>query len=321
MKMTKMLAAVALAASCVPALADYPDKAITLIVPYPAGGSTDALARPLAIALGKVLKQAVVIDNASGAGGTIGTAKLARSPNDGYWMVLNNIGMATSPALYRTLPYKNEDLVPVGLVATTPSVLIARKDLPANNLAELLAYIKANPAKVNMGHSGVGSASQLCGLLYQKEIKQRVTAVPYKGAAPAMTDIMSGMFDFMCEQSSVVLPFADGGKVKMLAVTTKDRVAQLPNVPTTAESGLPSLTLGVWHGIYVPKGTPTTIINKLSDALAVALRDADVQKRYADLGAKVATGADIKPEALAKLQQSETERWTPIIKANGEYAD
>lgn len=301
--------------------ADYPTKSITMVVPYPPGGPTDIVARTLAASMEKTLKQPVVIENTSGAGGTVGSAKVARSPNDGYWLLLNNIGMATTPSLYRALAYKPDDFMPVGLVATMPAVIIARKDLPANNLDELLAYIKKDPSKVNYGHSGIGSAAHLCGLLYQSAIQARVTTIAYKGAAPAMNDIMSGQFDFMCEQTSSTVPFVESGRVKAMAVTSKQRLAQLPSVPTTIESGLPALDIGVWHGVYAPKGTPKDIVERLSVAIGVALRDPAVQKRYAEIGAVIATPEEGRPEPLMKLQQSEAARWAPIIKAAAEYAD
>ena len=301
--------------------ADFPVKPITMVVPYPPGGPSDNIARALATSMGKTLKQPVVVDNTSGAGGTVGTAKVARSPNDGYWILLQNIGAATTPSLYRSLSYKPDDLTPIGLVATAPSVIIARKDLPASNLSELLAYIKKDPTKVNLGHSGIGSASHLCGLLFQSATKQRVTSIAYKGAAPAMNDIMGGQFDFMCEQTSVALPFIQSGSVKAMAVTSKKRLPQLPNVPSTVESGLPAVDIGVWHGVYAPKGTPKEVIDKLSAAVAVALRDVEVQKRYSELGVEIAAPEEGQPEPLAKLQQAELARWTPIIKAAAEYAD
>jgi tripartite-type tricarboxylate transporter receptor subunit TctC len=301
--------------------ADYPTRSITMVVPYPPGGPTDIVARTLAASMEKTLKQPVVVDNASGAGGTVGSAKVARAPNDGYSLLLNNIGMATTPSLYRSLPYKPDDFAPIGLVATMPMVIIARKDLPANNLEELQAHIRKDPTKVNYGHSGIGSAAHLCGLLYQSAIKQAVTTVAYKGAAPAMNDIMSGQFDFMCEQTSSTVPFVESGKVKAMAVTSKQRLAQLPNVPTTAESGLPALDIGVWHGVYAPKGTPKEVVDRLSAALSEALRDPMVQKRYAEIGAVIATPEEGQPAPLMKLQQAEAARWAPIIKAAAEYAD
>jgi len=301
--------------------ADYPTRSITMVVPYPPGGPTDIVARTLAASMEKTLKQPVVVDNKPGAGGTVGSAKVARAPNDGYSLLLNNIGMATTPSLYRSLPYKPDDFAPIGLVATMPMVIIARKDLPANNLEELQAHIRKDPTKVNYGHSGIGSAAHLCGLLYQSAIKQGVTTVAYKGAAPAMNDIMSGQFDFMCEQTSSTVPFVESGKVKAMAVTSKQRLAQLPDVPTTAESGLPALDIGVWHGVYAPKGTPKEVVDRLSAALSEALRDPMVQKRYAEIGAVIATPEEGQPAPLMKLQQSESARWAPIIKAAAEYAD
>jgi len=322
-KSIAMLAGAALAAilSAPSWAADYPTKSITMVVPYPPGGPTDIVARVLAASMEKSLRQPVVVDNTSGAGGTVGSGKVARSPADGYWLLLNNIGMATTPSLYRSLSYKPDDFVPVGLVATMPTVIIARKDLPASNLEELLAYIRKDPAKVNYGHSGIGSAAHLCGLLYQSAIQTRVTTVAYKGAAPAMNDIMSGQFDFMCEQTSSTVPFVESGKVKALAVTSRQRIPQLPQVPTTAESGLPAVDVGVWHGVYAPRGTPREVVDRLSAALGEALRDPAVQKRYLEIGAVIATPEEGAPAPLMKLQQSESARWAPIIKAAAEYAD
>ncbi|MDM0074445.1 tripartite tricarboxylate transporter substrate-binding protein [Variovorax sp. J2P1-59] len=323
LKAIAVMAGVALCATLSASLhaADYPTKTITIVVPYPPGGPTDIVARTLANSMERTLKQPVVVDNTSGAGGTVGSAKVARSPNDGYWLLLNNIGMATTPSLYRSLPYKPDDFTPIGLVATMPTVIIARKDLPANNLDELLAYIKKDPTKVNYGHSGIGSAAHLCGLLYQSAIKTRVTTIAYKGAAPAMTDIMSGQFDFMCEQTSSTVPFVESGKVKAMAVTSKKRLAQLPDVPTTAESGLAALDIGVWHGVYAPKGTSKEVVDRLSAALGEALRDPAVQKRYAEIGAVIAAPEEGQPAPLMNLQQAEAARWAPIIKAAAEYAD
>jgi tripartite-type tricarboxylate transporter receptor subunit TctC len=235
--------------------------------------------------------------------------------------LLQNIGAATTPSLYRSLPYKPDDLAPIGLVATAPSVIIARKDLPANNLSELLAYIRKDPSKINLGHSGVGSASHLCALLVQSSIKQRLASIAYKGAAPAMNDIMGGQFDFMCEQTSVALPFIQSGSVKPMFVTSKKRLSQLSNVPTSIESGLPEVDMGVWHGVYAPKGTPKEVIDKLSAAITEALRDAEVQKRYVDLGVEISPPQEGQPAPLAKLEAAELARWTPIIKTAAEYAD
>lgn len=300
---------------------DFPNKPITMVVPYPPGGPSDNLGRVLAASMGKILQQTVVIDNTSGAGGTIGTAKIVRSAKDGYWILLHNIGISTAPALYRSLPYKADDLAPIGLIASAPSVIIARKDLPANNLAELQAYMKKENAKVQYGHAGVGSASQLCSLLLHSTAKAQVLAISYKGAAPAMADLLSGHFDYMCEQTSVALPYIESGRVKAIATTSKKRLPQLPNVPTSAEGGMPTVDIGVWHGLYAPAGTPKDVVEKLSDALAKALRDPVVQKRYAELGVEIYSSEDAKPGPLARLQQAETTRWAPIIKEAAVYAD
>jgi len=315
-------AALFLLAAIVPLHAQtYPVKPVTLNVPYPAGGPTDVLARTLANVMEKNLKQPVVVDNIAGAGGTVGAAKVARSPADGYTLLLHNLGMATSPSLYRKMPYNTEDLVPVGIVATVPMVLLARNDMPAKNLAELVGYIKANPSKVNMGHSGIGSAAHLCGLLLQSTLQAKVTTVAYRGAGLAMTDLMTGQIDIMCEQVSSSASFVNTGKVKAYAVTSKQRLPILASVPTFTEGGIPKVDVGVWHGLYAPKGTPQAVIDRLSVSLTEALRDVELQRKFTELTAVVATPAEARPEPLRKLQASEMDRWAPIIRAGAEYAD
>lgn len=325
MKLSSLLTALTLCVAIAPVASlqaqTYPSKPITLNVPYPAGGPTDVLARTLANVMEKNLKQPMVVENTGGAGGTVGAAKVARAPADGYSILLHNLGMATSPTLYRKMPYNTEDLVPVGIVATVPMVLLARNDMPAKNLAELVSYIKANPSKVNMGHSGIGSAAHLCGLLLQSTLQAKVTAVAYRGAGLAMTDLISGQIDIMCEQVSSSASFVSTGKVKAYAVTSKQRLPILANVPTFTEAGFPKVDVGVWHGLYAPKGTPKNVIDRLSASLTEALRDAELQRKFNELTAVVATSAEAKPEPLHKLQASEMERWAPIIKAAAEYAD
>lgn len=300
----------------------FPDnKPITLVVPYPAGGPTDVLARTLATAMEKSLKTTIVVDNSAGAGGTIGSGKVARAAADGYTILLNNMGMATTPSLYRSLPYSPDAFEPIGQVATVPMVLLTRNTLEAKTLAELVAHIKANPGKVNMGHAGIGSAAHLCGLILQATLQTKVQAISYRGAAPAMTDLVSGQFDFMCEQVASSVPFVTSGRVKALAVTAKQPLPVLPGVPTTASGGLPGLDIGVWHGIWAPKGTPAPVVDRLSTALGEALRDADVLKRLAEFSAVPAAPADTRPESLRALTTAEMARWAPIIKAAAEFAD
>jgi len=324
-KLSSLLAALTLCVAIVPMTAlhaqTYPAKPITLTVPYPAGGPTDVLARTLANVMEKNLKQPMVVDNIAGAGGTVGAAKVARAPADGYTLLLHNLGMATSPSLYRKMPYNTEDLVPIGTVATVPMVLLAKNDMPAKNLAELVSYIKANPNKVNMGHSGIGSAAHLCGLLLQSTLHAKVTTVAYRGAGLAMTDLMTGQIDIMCEQVSSSASFVTTGKVKAYAVTAKQRLPILANVPTFTEGGIPKVDVGVWHGLYAPKSTPQAVIDRLAASLTEALRDVELQRKFTELTAVVATPAESKPESLRKLQTGEMERWAPIIKAAAEYAD
>jgi tripartite-type tricarboxylate transporter receptor subunit TctC len=318
-----LLAGAALGLAALGAAAQgFPDgKPITLHVPYPAGGPTDVLARTLAASMEKSLRTTIVVENTGGGGGTIGSAKVARANPDGYSILLNNLGMSTTPTLYRNLPYSPDAFAPVGQVATVPMVLLVRNSLDVKTLPELVNHIKANPDKVNMGHAGVGSAAHLCGLLLQSAIQTKVQTISYRGAAPAMTDLVSGQFDFMCEQVSSSLPFITGNRVRAIAVTSPQPLAVLPGVPTTASSGLGAVDVGVWHGIWAPRGTPAPVIDRLATALNDALRDPEVVKKLTELSAVPAAPADVKPESLRALVQSEMGRWAPIIRAAAEYAD
>jgi tripartite-type tricarboxylate transporter receptor subunit TctC len=304
--------------------AQYPEKPVTLVVPFAAGGPTDKIARDLAEAMRKTLGQTVIVDNTAGAGGTIGSDKVARANPDGYTLLVHHIGMATAPALYRKLNYKvPDDFEHLGLINEAPSTLIGRTSLPANNFAELRKWISENPSRVNMANAGVGSASHLCGLMFQDALKMDITTVPYKGTAPAMTDLVGGQVDLMCEQAVNAVPQIEGKKVKVFAVSSNKRMTLplLSNVPTLSESGLNGFSVSVWHGLYAPKNTPPAVLQKLNAALKVALKDPELIKRQEALGVTVVTDSRLEPSAHRKFVEAEVNRWSTVIKAAGQYAD
>jgi tripartite-type tricarboxylate transporter receptor subunit TctC len=322
MKRIVLLAAALLAGA---AWAEYPEKAITLVVPFAAGGPTDKVARDLAEALRQPLgNQAIVIENVGGAGGTLGTARVAKAAPDGYTLLVHHIGMATSPALYRNLPYKTlDDFEYLGLVNEVPMTLIGKPSLPAGNYAELMTWIAANKGNINLANAGLGAASHLCGLLLQSSLKVDMTTVPYKGTAPAMTDLMGGQVDLMCDQTTNTTSQIEAGKVKAYAVTTSKRLHTpvLAKLPTLDESGLKGFSVSIWHGMYAPKGTPKAIIDKVSAALATALKNPDFIKRQEALGAVVVTDQRVSPVEHKKFVEAEINKWGPVIKAAGQYAD
>ena len=301
---------------------DYPAKPIVIVVPGAAGGPTDTLARQLAAAMGGPLKQQLLVDNAGGAGGTIGINKAAKARADGYTLLLFHIGMATSPALYRKLPYDTlNDFDYIGQIADVPMTLIAKKATPAANFAEFLTYAKANKAKLTYANAGIGSASFLCGLLFMSTIQTEFTIVPYKGTGPAMNDLVGGQVDLMCDQTTNTVPQIRAGTVKVYAVTTSARLASLPEVATLDEQGLKGFNLVVWNGLYAPKGTPKPALDKLVSALQAAVQDPAFKARLADLGAEPVPLAKANPESLRTLLKSEIDKWAPIIRKTGVYAD
>ena len=301
---------------------DYPNKQIVLVVPFAAGGPTDTLARNLGVTLTNLLKQQVIIDNAGGAGGTIGINKVAKAKNDGYTLLLMHIGMSTSPALYRKLPYDTlNDFEFIGQVADVPMTMLGKKALPPNNLKELLPYLKANKAKLTYANAGLGAASHLCGLLFMSQNEIDLTTVPYKGTAPAMTDLIGGQVDLMCDQTTNTTQQIKAGTIKVYGVTSAQRVPSLKDVPTLAEQGMKGFEVVVWHGLYAPKGAPKPIIDKLVAALQAAVQDATFTARLAELGAVPVPVAKANPEALRTHLQAEIKKWDPVIKKAGQYAD
>ena len=306
--------------------ADYPGtKPITLVVPFSAGGPTDRVARDLAEAMRKPLGGTIIlVDNAAGAGGSIGANKVAKAAPDGYTLLLHHIGMATMPTLVRNIPFKVEsDFEYLGMINDVPMTIISRPTLPANNFAELRDWLQANKAKVNLANAGVGAASHLCGLLFMSALGQPMTTVPYKGTAPAMTDVMGGQVDLMCDQTTNTTQQIEGKKVKAFAVTSPKRLttAALKDVPSMQELGFKDFQVSIFHGLYAPKGTPADVQKKLNDALKIALKDPDFIKKQEGLGAVIFTDNRVEPAEHKKFVASEIQKWAPIIKKAGVYID
>ncbi|MET0518999.1 MAG: tripartite tricarboxylate transporter substrate-binding protein [Burkholderiaceae bacterium] len=306
------------------ACAEYPDKPVTLVVPFAAGGPTDKVARDLAEALRKPLGATIVIENVGGAGGTLGATKVAKAAPDGYTLLLHHIGMATAPALYRNMQYKTlEDFEYLGMVHEVPMTLIGRPTLPASNFADLAIWLEANKVKINLANAGLGAASHLCGLLFQSALKLDMTTVPYKGTAPAMTDLLGGQVDIMCDQTTNTTSQIETGKVKAFAVTTSKRLSSpaLAKLPTLDEMGLKGFNVTIWHGMYAPKGTPKAVLDKINAALKVALKDPEFHKREEALGAVIVTDNRVNGAEHKKFVEAEINKWGPVIKAAGQYAD
>ena len=299
-------------------------QTVTIIVPFAAGGPTDKVARDLAESLRKPLGATVVIENAPGAGSTIGMAKAARSKADGYTLLLTHIGMATAPSLYRKLPYKYEEFEYLGLINDVPMVLVSKPGIAANDFKSLRSFIDSNKGKLNLGHAGLGSASHLCGLMLQTALKSDMTTIAYGGTAPAMTDLMGGQIDLMCDQTTNTTQQVEGKKIKPFAMTTKQRI-KIPAVyaalPTLDESGLKGFNVTIWHGLYAPKGTPAAVTKKINDALKAALKDPEFVKKEETLGAVVVNDKRVEPAEHKKFVAAEVAKWGPVIKAAGQYAD
>src|SRR5574337_502324 len=320
------LGAAAILAAFTASAQAYPTagKTITIVVPFTAGGPTDRVARDLAEALRKPLGGAtIVVDNTAGAGSSIGAAKVARAAPDGYTLLLNHIGMATIPSLYRKLPFNVEnDFEYLGIINDVPMTLVGKPSLPANNYRELTAWIAANKGKVNLANAGVGSASHLCGLMFQSALKTEMTPVPYKGAAPAIADLMGSQVDLLCDQTTNTTSQIEAKKVKAYAVTTPKRLATpaLKDLPTLQELGLKDFQVTIWHGLYAPKGTPAAVVKTINDALKVALKDPQFVKSEEALGAVIAADKRLEPAEHKKFVQAEIAKWGAVIKAAGAYA-
>jgi tripartite-type tricarboxylate transporter receptor subunit TctC len=313
--------ALALAASSA-AAQTYPTKSITMLVPYAAGGPTDTVARVVAQSMSKPLGHTVIVENKPSAGGILAPEQVKNAKPDGYTILIHHVGMATTPALYRQLRYNPlTDFDYIGLINDVPMTLIARANFPASNFKEFLAYIKKNKDKVSYANAGIGAASHLCGMLFMSAIETDLLTVPYKGTGPAMNDLLGGQVDFMCDQTTNTTSQIKSGKVKVYGVTSLKRVPSLPEVPTLDEQGLKGFEVGIWHGLYAPKGLPKPALDKLVAALQDTLKDDAVKKRFADLGATTYPPDKATPAALQAHLKSEIDKWGPLIKKAGVYAD
>jgi len=306
-----------------PAHADtYPSRPITLVVPFAAGGPTDVLARTLGASMSKTLGQSIVVENRLGAGGTVAMGAVAKAAPDGYTFLLHHNGMATSPILYRKLPFDvTKDFSYVGLVALVPMTLLGKKTLPPNNMAEFIKYAKENSDKINLANAGLGAVSQLCGTLLQQSLGVGFTAIPYQGTGPAMTALLGGQVDVLCDQTTQTLQQIKADKVKLYGVTTAKRIPALPDTPTLQEGGLKDFEVVVWHGIYGPKGVPPEAISKFNAALQDALKDPAVVNKIKELGAVIEPPSRQTPEALQAWLKSEIDKWGPLLRSAGQYAD
>ena len=303
--------------------AEFPgDRPITLIVPFAAGGPTDKVARELALVMGKQLKGQIIVENTPGAGGTIAAKKVVNAPKDGHTLLIHHIGMSTAPALYKNLGFDPmNDYEYIGQVADVPMMLIANKDLPPKNFKDLVPYMKANTSKIAYANAGIGSASHLCGLLLMSRIQIDLTTVPYKGTAPALTDLMGNQVQLMCDQTTNIGTQVTAGSVKAYGTTTLQRIKAYDKVPTLNEEGLKNFEVKVWHGVYAPKGTPKADTEKLAAALKAAIQDPSYKSKMAEMGVEIPSQANASPEGLKNHLKAQIDLWTPIIKAAGVYAD
>ena len=300
------------------AFAVYPEKQLTIVVPYPPGGSTDVLGRILAQYMSKDLGQAVIVENTGGAGGTIGAAKVAKAGPDGYTLLFHNMAQASAPALYAKLPYDPAtDFIPIGMVTEVPMVLVARKDFPAESLQGFIDYVRANPDKVNFANAGIGATSNLCEVLMKSTLGTSWLSVSYKGTGPALNDLLAGQVDVICDQPASTLQHIRAGSIKALAVANKERISSLPTTPTFSQSGMPGFQLSVWHALYAPKDTPKSVIDRLTKALNNALKDPVLVRRFGEMDASVATPAIANPSYATKFLLTDIERWKVAMKNAG----
>jgi tripartite-type tricarboxylate transporter receptor subunit TctC len=311
-------AAVALLAVAPAPAADYPSRSITLVVPLSVGGSTDVIGRIVAQGMGEALGQTIVVENTTGAGGTIGEGRISRAAPDGYTIGIGQWGTNVATGAIYKLPYDlMKDFEPVGLIATQPFFIVARKTMPANTLKELLAYLRENGDKMNVGNSGIGSPSHVSAILFEKAAGVKLTMVPYRGAGDSMTALLAGQIDVMLNTPALSVAQMKAGQIKVYAVTAKNRIAMAPDVPTTDEAGLPGFYFTFWHALWAPKGTPKEIVAKLNGALRTALANPSTRKKLIDLAQEIFPDDEQSPEALRKFQQAEIDKWWPIIKEAG----
>ena len=300
----------------------YPSRPVTMIVPASAGGPTDAIARVMSERMTANLGGTVLVDNVAGAAGSIGVGKVARAAPDGYTLGIGQwshyvLNGATYELQYDLLA----DFAPIALIVTGPLLIVSRNDLPANNLAELIAWLKANPDKATAGTGGIGTPGHISGIFFQKMTGTSFQFVPYRGTAPALRDLLAGQIDIMIDQASNVLPQLNAGAIKGFAVTARERLASAPQVPTVAEAGLPDLLVSVWHGLWAPKATPADIIAKLNAAVVTSLAEPMTKEKLAALGQDIPPAAQLTPQALGAFQKAEIEKWWPIVKAAGIKAE
>ncbi len=315
------MAGLPLAASLAPARASaqaFPTKQVTIVVPFSAGGPTDTLARILAERMGRSLGQTVVVENTTGAAGTIGVTRVVRAAPDGYTIGIGHWSThVVNPAIY-PLPYNIvDDLEPLAAIATNPQLVVSRKEFPANDLKELIAQAKAAPDKVTAGTAGVGSASHIGGLYFEEKTGAKVRFIPYRGAGPALQDLVAGQIDMMFDQAANSIPQVQGGKIKAFAVTAKQRMKTMPDIPTVDEAGLPGLYIAVWHGLWAPKGTPKDVASRLTAAILESLADPQVREKFIGLGQEIPEPAQQTPQALRAYHEAEVKLWWPLIKAAG----
>ncbi|MDT7838095.1 tripartite tricarboxylate transporter substrate-binding protein [Aquabacterium sp. OR-4] len=300
----------------------YPSRSITLLVPFAAGGPTDVVARALGAVMARSLGQSVLIENKTGAGGTLASGHLAKAAPDGYTFLIHHNGMATAPGLYRKLAFNPlTDFEYVGQVVDVPMTLLARKDLPPRTAPELVAYIKAQGNKLSLAHAGLGAVSQLCGMLLQKMVDTELNSIPFQGTAPAMNALLGGQVDILCDQTTQTLQHIKAGNVKLYGVTTRERIRALPDTPTLDEAGLKGFEVKVWHGVYAPKGTPPALIERFGTALRAALKDPAIVQRMGELGAEIVPEAKQTPEGLRSWLKPEIDKWGALIRSAGQYAD
>jgi tripartite-type tricarboxylate transporter receptor subunit TctC len=320
--MHRLITGILLALTSAPAAAQYPSKPITVIVPFAAGGPTDVVTRLVGDHMSRALGQTLVVENIGGAGGTIGMTRAAQAQPDGYTIAVGNMGtQSAAPALYPNLKYDPaKSFAQIGIVSHTPQAIVATKATAAGNLKEFIHYLKANQSKLNYGHAGVGSVAHVSGLVFNAKFDLKPNMVPYRGTGPALQDLVAGQIDYMVDQSLNVIPQIKAGTIKVYAIAARERLASLPDVPTTGEAG-EDFIFSAWNGMVAPKDTPSDIVAKLADALGKALDDPAVQERYVELGSFAPKAADRGPAGLRKLVESEVARITPVIKAAGVIAN
>jgi tripartite-type tricarboxylate transporter receptor subunit TctC len=302
--------------------AAFPSRPITMVIPFAPGGPTDIVGRLMAEAMTKEIGQPVVVENTTGAGGTLGAQRVATARPDGYTVLLHHIGMGVIPTMYRRLSYDPVNgFEPLGLVTEVPMTLVTRRDIPANTLTELVAYMKAQGDRFNLADAGIGSSSALCGALLANAIGVKPTVIPFRGTGPAMQEILGGRVDLLCDQTTQTTEYIRAGQVKVFATPSRQRIATLPEIPTTTEAGLPGFEVTVWHGLYAPRGTPAPVCARLTQSLQAALREPRIVQRFAEIGTAPVSQADATPEAHRRFWTADIAKWKPVIEATASYAD